>query len=103
MRFALAATSIAAAVAVPLAFAAGGPSMSDGQFLNTVRCVAYEDARGRANLDPIKSALIWETARQSDETVAQARAEIGEVARSETARQAAGAACVAMLDANSGA
>ena len=46
MRFALAATSIAAVAAIPLAFAAAGPNMTGEQFLSSVNCVAQQEAQG---------------------------------------------------------
>jgi hypothetical protein len=80
MRFALIATVAAAAVAVPLAVAAGAPQMSGDQFLNEVRCTAYENASG-AYVAEAKYQLNAEARRQPAETAAQAQAEASDIAR----------------------
>ncbi len=82
MRFALIATSAAAAVAVPLALAAAGPQMSRDQFLSAVRCTAFEDVStgGRA-LGEAKWRLNAEARRQPADAAAEARAEVSAIAR----------------------
>jgi hypothetical protein len=82
MRFALIATSVAAAVAVPFAVGASGPQMSGDQFLSAVRCVASQDlARPDAELAAAKYQLNTEARLQPAETAAQARAEVRDIAR----------------------
>jgi hypothetical protein len=82
MRFALIATSVAAAVAVPLAMAATGPQMTDDQFLSAVRCIAYEDVvRPDAEVSEAKWELNAEARRQPAVTAAQAHAEVDSIAR----------------------
>lgn len=82
MRFALIATSVAAAVAVPLAVSATGPQMTGDQFLSAVRCTAYEDVtRSDAELTEVKWELNAEARRQPAETAALARAEVDSIAR----------------------
>jgi hypothetical protein len=82
MRFALIATSVAAAVAVPFAVGASGPQMSGDQFMSAVRCVAYQDvARSDAELAEVKYQLNTEARLQPAEMAAQARAEVRDIAR----------------------
>jgi hypothetical protein len=81
MRFALIATTAAAAVAVPLAMAAAGPQMSRDEFLSAVRCTAYEDISSTAQLGVAKFRLNAEARRQDAQTAAEARAEVSAVAR----------------------
>jgi hypothetical protein len=82
MRFAFVTTGLAAAVAVPLAMAATGPQMSRGEFLNAVRCTAYEDANGAATgLGLAKWRLNSEASRQSADVAVAAHAEVKAVAR----------------------
>lgn len=82
MRFALIATSVAAAVAVPFAVGASGPQMSGDQFLSAVRCTAYQDIdRSDAELAEVKYQLNTEARRQPAETAAIARAEVRDIAR----------------------
>lgn len=82
MRFALIATSVAAAVAVPFAVGASGPQMSGDQFLSAVRCTAYQDvARSDAELAEVKYQLNTEARLQPAETAAMARAEVRDIAR----------------------
>jgi len=82
MRFAFFATTAAAVVAVPFALAASGPQMSDQEFINAVRCTAYEDvARPDAQLSETKWQLNSEARRQSAETAALAQAEARDAAR----------------------
>ncbi len=83
MRFALAATTLAAIAAVPLALAVNDARMSDQEFLTSVRCVAYADAAGAGDLAGVKNQLNWEAHRQPDAVVLEALA---------GARQAAAAA-----------
>ncbi|MBL8548274.1 MAG: hypothetical protein JNL81_17570 [Hyphomonadaceae bacterium] len=80
MRFALIATTAAAVVAVPFALAAAGPQMSSSEFIEAVRCTAYEDVAG-ARVSEAKYQLNAEGARQSAETFAAARAAASAVAR----------------------
>lgn len=82
MRFALIATSVAAAVAVPFAVGASAPQMSGDQFLAAVRCTAYQDiARPDAELAEVKYELNTEARLQPAATAAQARAEVRDIAR----------------------
>jgi hypothetical protein len=82
MRFALIATSVAAAVAVPFAMGASGPQMSGDQFLSAVRCTAYADiTRPDAELSAAKWDLNAEARRQPAATTALARAEVSSIAR----------------------
>jgi hypothetical protein len=82
MRFALIATTAAAALAVPLAVAATAPQMSDQDFIAAVRCTAYEDAqRPDAALAEAKWRLNSEARRQSIETAVTAQAEASAAAR----------------------
>lgn len=83
MRFALAATTLAAIAAVPFAIAVADARMSDQEFLTSVACVAYADAAGDADLAVVKNDLNWEAHRQPDPVVLEALA---------VARQAAAAA-----------
>jgi hypothetical protein len=97
MRFALIATSVAAAVAVPFAVGASGPQMSGDQFLSAVRCAAYQDvARPDAELAEVKYQLNTEARLQPAETAAQARAEVRDIARN--AVNSAAAANVSMIN-----
>jgi hypothetical protein len=80
MRLALIATAAAAAIAVPLAVAAGGPQMTSDQFLSAVRCTAYEDATG-GHVAEAKYLLNAEARHQPAETAALARAEASTIAR----------------------
>lgn len=100
MRFAAIATTAAAVVAVPFALAAGGPQMSDQEFLSAVRCTAYEDvARPHAQLSETKWQLNAEARRQSAETAALARIEARDAARQAVngAASELGANCGALL------
>lgn len=82
MRFAVLATTAAAAVAIPFAVAATGPQMSGEQFLTEVRCVAYQDAvLPHGELAEAKYQLNAEARRQPAETAAIARAEASLAAR----------------------
>lgn len=81
MRFALAATGIAAIVAVPLALSAAGPAMSGEAFVSAVRCAAYEDVIDpNADLGPVKLQLNLEAQRQPAETAALAEREADAIA-----------------------
>jgi len=71
MRFALIATSAAAALAVPFAMSVTEPQMSGAEFVSAVRCVAYEDANG-ASLAEAKYRLNSEARRQTPEARAEA-------------------------------
>lgn len=82
MRFAFVTTSVAAAVAVPLALAAAGPQMSRDEFLSAVRCTAFEDVHGaNPDLGLAKWRLNSEASRQGVEAAAAAEAEVKAVAR----------------------
>lgn len=90
MRFAFVTTSAAAVLAVPLALAAAGPQMSRDEFLNAVRCTAFEDTAGAgADLSLAKWRLNSEALRQSPATAAAAQAEVDAVARAAVNGQAA--------------
>ncbi|MGE0743496.1 MAG: hypothetical protein AB7O98_19350 [Hyphomonadaceae bacterium] len=79
MRFATIAASAAALVAVPFAFSASAPEMSGEEFLQAVRCTAYEDAAGLDTpaLAEARYQLNSEARRQPAETAARAEAEVG--------------------------
>lgn len=82
MRFAVLATTAAAAVAIPFAIASAGPQMSGDQFLSEVRCVAYQNAvLPQAEVAEAKYQLNAEARRQPAETAALARAEASSIAR----------------------
>jgi hypothetical protein len=82
MRFALIATSIAAAVAIPFGVSAAGPQMSGDQFLSAVRCTAYEQiVQPKADLGAERMRLNAEARRQPVETAQAARAEVLAVSR----------------------
>lgn len=77
MRFATIVTSVTAAVAAPFIVAAAGPQMSDEQFVDAVRCTAYEQViEPHAPLGLTKASLNAEARRQPAETTARARAEV---------------------------
>lgn len=77
MRFALIITSISAVVAAPFIATAGGPQMSGVQFVDAVRCTAYEQViEPHAQLGLAKANLNAEARRQPAETAARARAEV---------------------------
>ena len=76
MRIALIATSVAAAVAIPMAVAAAGPQMTSSEFLSAVQCVAYESfASPNADLGVAKLRLNAEASRQPAEVAAAAQRE----------------------------
>jgi hypothetical protein len=79
MRFALTATSAAAAIAVPFALSLAQPQMSDAEFLSAVRCAAYADVVGGQDA-AAKRRLNAEARRQPAETVARAEAEVEAIA-----------------------
>jgi hypothetical protein len=82
MRFAVATTTLAAVVAVPLAGFALAPQMAPDQFVSAVRCVAYEDAVSPgADLGAAKWRLNAEAARQPAAAVQRAHQEAGLVTR----------------------
>jgi hypothetical protein len=82
MRFAVLATTAAAAVAIPFAVAATGPQMSGDQFVSEVRCVAYQDTvLPHDQVAQAKYRLNAEARRQPAETAAIARAEASSIAR----------------------
>lgn len=81
MRFSLIAATAAAAFAAPVALTVAGPQLSGQEFISAVRCVAYEDiSAADANLGAAKWRLNVEAARQPEETVAAARAQVRAVA-----------------------
>lgn len=82
MRFAFVTTSVAAALAVPLALAAAGPQMSRDEFLSAVRCTAFEDVNSaKSDLGLAKWRLNSEASRQGPDAAAAAQAEVDAVAR----------------------
>lgn len=81
MRFALIATTAAAAAAMPFAVSVGAPQMSDEEFLTAVRCAAYEKAlSGDEALAEARWLLNSEARRQPAETVVEAEAEVKAIA-----------------------
>lgn len=86
MRFSLLAASAATVVAIPIALAAAGPQLSQDQFVDAVRCVAFEDVSGAdQGLGAAKWRLNVEAARQPEAAVAAARAEVRAIATGEVA------------------
>jgi hypothetical protein len=76
MRIALITTSVAAAVAIPMAVAAAGPQMTSSQFLSAVQCVAYESAASpHADLGVAKFRLNAEASKQPASVTAAAQRE----------------------------
>ena len=76
MRIAIITTSVAAAVAIPMAVAAAGPQMTSAQFLSAVQCVAYESAASpSADLGLAKLRLNAEATRQPASVAAAAARE----------------------------
>jgi hypothetical protein len=104
MRIALITTSVAAALAIPMAVAAAGPQMTTSQFLSAVQCVAYESATSPgADLGAAKIRLNAEAGKQPAAVAGvaqrQARAISAAVAAGETVQ---GAACGASRIADEG-
>lgn len=82
MRIALIATSAAAVFAVPLAVDLAAPQMTPAQFVEAVRCTAYQAAIDpAADLSAAKMQLNAEARRQPAEAAAQAYAESRAIAR----------------------
>lgn len=82
MRFALIATSAAAAVAAPFVVAAAGPQMSSNEFITAVRCTAYEQVTSpQTNLGAAKVRLNAEARRQAPETAEAARSQVTVIAK----------------------
>lgn len=82
MGFAAVATGIAAVVAVPLALASVGPSMSEDAFLAAVRCTAYQDFdHADADLADARWRLNTEARLQPAAAAARAQAEVSDIAR----------------------
>jgi hypothetical protein len=76
MRIALIATSVAAAVAIPMAVSAAGPQMTSSEFLSAVQCVAYESAAApNADLGLAKLRLNAEASKQPAPVAAAAQRE----------------------------
>lgn len=98
MRFALIATSAAAAVAIPFAMAATAPQMSSDQFLSAVRCTAYEGVSGSADFAKSRYMLNAEAQRQAPETTAAAHAEASRIARQAVKTQTAADAAMIAQD-----
>lgn len=81
MRFALIATTAAAAAIIPFALNAAKPRMSDEQFVASVRCAAYEMVVSpRANVGEARYALNAEARRQPAAVAAEAHAIATEIA-----------------------
>lgn len=81
MRFALIATSAAAAVAAPFVVAAAGPQMTSSEFVTAVRCTAYEQVTSPQNdLGAAKVRLNAEARRQAPETAQEARSQVTVIA-----------------------
>ena len=99
MRFALIATSAAAAVAAPFVVAAAGPQMSSDEFLTAVRCTAYEQVTSpRTDLGAAKLRLNAEARRQDPATAEAARSQERVIAQQAAAVE--NASDVAILDAH---
>lgn len=82
MRFAAIATAAAAAVAIPLGLQAAGPQMSGEQFINAVRCTAYESVLSpREDLGAAKMRLNAEAVRQPADVTQAAHNEVNDIAR----------------------
>lgn len=79
MRFALIATAAAAAIAVPLAVQAAGPRMSGDDFVQAVRCTAYETALTPQDVAADRTRLNLEAQRQPAEAVQRAHNEVNSV------------------------
>jgi len=93
MRIALIATSVAAAVAIPMAVAAAGPQMTSSEFLSAVQCVAYESAASpNADLGVAKLRLNAEASKQPAPVAAAAQREARAVSAAVEAGEAIGAA-----------
>jgi len=95
MRFALIATAAAAAIAVPLAVQASGPTMSGDDFVQAVRCVAYDSAIEASSPASAQARLNVEAQRQTADAVMRAHNEVNSV-RAE-ARAVANPADAAMM------
>lgn len=82
MRFALAATTAAAFIAIPATADVAAPRMSSDDFLAAVRCAAFEDVtEGSAALGQVKMQLNAEARRQPVAAAESAEAEVGAIAR----------------------
>ncbi len=79
MRLPLIATAAAAAFAVPLAMAAAGPRMSGDEFVQAVRCAAYESAAAPSAHAAERARLNIEAQRQPAEAVLRAHNEVNSV------------------------
>ena len=89
MRFALIATTLAAAAIVPFAMQASQPQMSDEQFVGAVRCAAYEMVLSpEANLGEARYRLNAEAHRQPAAVAAAAQTAASEIARRASAQSA---------------
>lgn len=104
MRIALIATSVAAAVAIPMAVTAAGPQMTSSEFLSAVECVAYESAAApNADLGVAKLRLNAEASKQPAPVVAAAQREARAVSAAVQAGETiAGARCGASRIADEG-
>src|SRR5262249_40380698 len=104
MRIALIATSVAAAVAIPMAVAAAGPQMTTTQFLSAVQCVAYESAASpTARLGLAKLRLNAEAARQPASVAAAAQRDARAISAAvEAGETVAAASCGASRIADEG-
>jgi hypothetical protein len=100
MRFAFAATCAAALIGAPLVSAAATARMDSDQFLNAVRCAAYESVAGdNADIGSLRMQLNAEARRQRADVAAQARSDVIAItqeagsADAETLRSQRAAAC----------
>jgi|CXWL01.1.fsa_nt_gi hypothetical protein len=86
MRFALIATSVAAALLSPVVADVAGPQMTGDQFIAEVRCTAYQQvAHPNLELGAERMRLNAEARRQPVETAVAARAEARSVSREASA------------------
>jgi hypothetical protein len=81
MRFALIATTFAAAAIVPFAVQASKPQMSDEQFVGAVRCAAYEMVLSpRSDMGEARYRLNAEAVRQPVAVAQEAQAVASDIA-----------------------
>ena len=104
MRIALITTSVAAAIAIPMAVAAAGPQMTSSEFLSAVQCVAYESAASpNADLGVAKLRLNTEASKQPSDVAAAAQREAHAISAAvQTGGTAAVAGCGASRIADEG-
>ena len=93
MRIALITTTVAAAVAIPMAVAAAGPQMTSSEFLSAVQCVAYESAASpSAELGVAKLRLNAEASKQPPAVAAAAQRDARAISAAVEAGQTVAAA-----------